>query len=231
MPRRPAKVIAPPLGGKGWWNGNGCCVPADAHRFLRLAVDGVRYNKPETFAIDWIRIRDGEILEGEASENASYFAYGAKVRSATGGRVVSVRNNMPDETPNFSGAHPPSVKGPEDFAGDHVVVRIRPGVYALYAHLQPGSVDVRVGEEVATGQFLGRLGNSGNTTLPHLHFGLSTGPDPLTSNSLPFVIDRYRLVGTADNSNLGSLEVPPIKGPSRDEQRTHPLSSSVADFR
>ena len=143
VPRRPATVIAPPLSGKGWWSGNGCCVPGDAHRFLRLAVDGVRYTKPETFAIDWLGIRDGEFLKGDELENESYFAYGARVRSATGGRVVSVRNNMPDETPDLSGAPLPSVKGPEDYAGNHVVVRMRPGVYALYAHLQPGSVAVR----------------------------------------------------------------------------------------
>jgi murein DD-endopeptidase MepM/ murein hydrolase activator NlpD len=198
---------------------------------FRLAVDGVRYVKPETFAIDWVQVRDNRLLEGDESENESYFAYGAKVRSATGGKVVSVRDDMPDETPGLSDVPPPQyVKRPADFAGNHVVVRVHPGVYATYAHLRPGSVAVRVGEEVETGQTLARLGNSGNSTLPHLHFELSSGPDVLTSDSLPYVIDRYRWVGSSDESNVDTGEVP-IEGTPRDERRTYPMSSSVTDFR
>jgi hypothetical protein len=232
VPRRSATVIAPPLSGKGWWNGNGCCKPSNPHRLFRLAVDGVRYVKPETFAIDWARVRGDRSLEGDESQNESYFAYGAKIRSATGGRVVSVRENMPDETPGLLPNIPPPqhVKNPADFGGNHVVVRARKGVYAYYAHLQPGSVAVRVGEEIETGQYLGRLGNSGNSSQPHLHFQLSNGPDPLTSDSLPYVIDRYRWAGSSDESNADTGETP-VEGTPRDERRTYPMSSSVTDFR
>jgi hypothetical protein len=233
VPRRPATVIAPPLSGKGWLNANGCCNPSSPHRLFRLAVDGVRYVKPETFAIDWARVRGDRVQEGDESENESYFAYGANVRSATSGRVVSVRDDMPDETPGLLPNIPPPqhVKKPADFGGNHVVVRVRPGVYATYAHLQPGSVDVRVGEEVQTGQPLARLGNSGNSSQPHLHFELSTGPDVLTSDSLPYVIDRYRWVGSSDESNAEEPGEVPIEGTPRDERRTYPMSSSVTDFR
>ena len=73
-----------------------------------------------------------------------------------------------------------------------------PAVWVTYAHLQPGSIPVALGDRVTTGQLLGRLGNTGNSTGPHLHFQLADGPDVLTSNSLPFVFDRYTLAGAID---------------------------------
>lgn len=58
---------------------------------------------------------------------------------------------------------------------------------------------VKPGERVQRGQVLGRVGNSGDARLPHLHFQVSTAPDILTSEGLPFVIDQYRLkVGDKD---------------------------------
>ena len=82
--------------------------------------------------------------------------------------------------------------------------RLAPGVYAFYAHLQPGSIRVQVGETVTTGQVLGLLGNTGNSTAPHLHFQLADGPDVLTATSLPFVLDHWTLAGTIDPASTPS---------------------------
>ncbi len=49
------------------------------------------------------------------------------------------------------------------------------GRYAAYLHMQTGSVRVKIGQRLRTGQIIGRLGNSGNTTGPHLHFGIQDG--------------------------------------------------------
>ena len=223
--RRGPVVIAPPLSGDGWWNANGCCGMMN-HRTFRLAADGSRYTKPETFAIDWVRIQGGRLSSGDGTSNEQHFAYGAEVRSVADGEVVFVRDGRPEETPNQPVVH---VKQPLDFPGNHVVVRIRPGVYATYVHLQPGSIEVGVGAQVRTGQRLGLLGNSGNSTAPHLHFGLSDGPDILTSNSLPFVIDRYRFVGVV-SPDSEPTDIHIIPAPRR-ERVTHPLVNSVTDFR
>lgn len=77
----------------------------------------------------------------------------------------------------------------ETIGGNTVVLRLRDGVYACYAHLQPGSLKVAPGDRVRCGQALGLLGNSGNSDAPHLHFQLSNGPDPLSSEGLPFAFD------------------------------------------
>src|SRR3712207_6331441 len=78
VPRRPASVIAPPLSGEGWFNGNGCCEPTP-HRSFRTAADGLRFTTPETFAIDWVQVRDDRLFEGDGTQNEQYFAFGAEV--------------------------------------------------------------------------------------------------------------------------------------------------------
>jgi hypothetical protein len=225
VPRSPVTAISPPLSGEGWWDGNGCCAPTP-HRSNILAVDGLRRVMAETFAIDWVRIKGNRLFEGDGRANEQYFAFGAKVRSATDGLVVSVRDGLPNERPNEPPAH---VRRPEDFSGNNVVVRVRPGVYATYAHLQRGSIGVEVGDHVQPGQRIGRLGNSGNASQPHLHFQLSDGPDILTSNSLPFVIDRYEFVGSVTPDSTD--EDIHIVGSPSEQRRTYPLFPSVADFR
>jgi murein DD-endopeptidase MepM/ murein hydrolase activator NlpD len=62
------------------------------------------------------------------------------------------------------------------------------GTYAFYAHLQPGSLRVKNGDRVTRGRVLGLLGNSGNSTEPHLHFHVSDGMSPLGSEGLPYTI-------------------------------------------
>jgi murein DD-endopeptidase MepM/ murein hydrolase activator NlpD len=226
VPPRPATVIASPLSGEGWFNANGCCEPTP-HRSFRTAADGLRFATPETFAIDWVQLRGGRLFEGDGTKNEQYFAFGAEVRSATYGEVVVVRDGRPEETPNND---PKNVVLEQDFGGNHVAVRVRPGVYAFYAHLQPGSIDVGVGDTVETGQRIGELGNTGNSTQPHLHFELSDGPDPLTSNSLPFVVDRYTFAGSVDPDQSTDKDLL-IDGTSQSERETYPLFPSVADFR
>jgi hypothetical protein len=227
-------VIAPPLRGNGWFNSNSFGSPLSPHRNFRLAVNGLHYTKPETFAIDWLQLQDGLMATGDGSRNEQYFCFGAEILSAADGTVVSVRDDMPEEMPNQPPAH---LRGPGDYAGNHVVVEIAPGVFATYAHLQLGSVAVRAGDRVTTGQMLGRLGNTGSTSNPHLHFQLSDGPDLITSNSLPYVFDRYTLAGmvapeawaaasASDTAPTGF----PVTPMSEVQTGTYPLLLTVIDI-
>ncbi|GAB2733075.1 M23 family metallopeptidase [Streptomyces bullii] len=76
--------------------------------------------------------------------------------------------------------------GATRIVGNHVVLDLGDGTYALYAHLQRGSLAVREGDRVRPGQLLARCGNSGNSSEPHLHFQLMDGPDPDTARGVPF---------------------------------------------
>lgn len=80
----------------------------------------------------------------------------------------------------------------ENVAGNAVVLDIGDGQYAYYAHMKPGSIRVKAGEHVKRGDWLGQIGNSGDSRWPHLHFQVTTSPDILASEGLPFVIDHYR---------------------------------------
>jgi len=217
-------VIAPPLRGTGWANANGCC-DASAHRSARLAVDGSHLVKFELFAIDWIRLVDNRLFTGDGTRNEDYFAFGAELLAVADGTVAFVRDGLPEDTPNEP---PTTVQQPLDYGGNEVVLEIAPGVYAFYAHLQPGSIHVQIGETVTTGQVLGLLGNTGNSTGPHLHFPLADGPDILTATSLSFVLDQYTLVGSiAPESTASDVRVTGTPAP---QTATLPLDLTVADF-
>lgn len=229
---RPATPITSPLHGSGWITFSGVGNPPSLHRSVRLAVDGLHYAKPETFAIDWIQMVDGRVFEGDGARNEQWHCYGAEVTSATAGTVVAVRNGMPDQTPNMP---PKNVLRPADCGGNHVVVQMDDGVHAFYGHLIVDSITVKIGDTVAVGQLLGLLGNTGNSTAPHLHFGLLDGPNPLANNSLPMVFDSYTLLGDLDEGSRGTFLGPggpasSIVGTPRQEQDTLPLNWTVTDF-
>src|SRR5215207_4834727 len=217
-------VITPPLRGAGWMNANGCCA-ASAHRSAILAVNGARLVKFETFAIDWIRLEGPRFYAGDGTRNEDYFGFGTEVLAAGDGTVAFVRDGVPEETPFEP---PKSLRQPLDYGGNEVVLELEPGVYAFFAHLQPGSIRVQIGETVTKGQVLGLLGNTGNSTGPHLHFQLADGPDVLTATSLPFVIDAWTLAGTV--SPEGSRTEIQVVGPPEPQIDTFPLEMSVADF-
>ncbi|HVY96170.1 MAG TPA: M23 family metallopeptidase [Solirubrobacterales bacterium] len=185
---RPAIELAPPLRGPGWVVANGCCSPPNAHRGATLAIDGT-VHAPERFAIDFVQLnREGRLFSGPLGLNSSYGFFGAAVHSATAGTVVRVRDGLPEQTP---GALPAGATI-QNAGGNYVVVAIGAGRYAFYAHLQPGSIGVVRGDRVRVGEVLGRLGNTGNTDAPHLHFHVMDSPSPLESEGLPFTFTTMR---------------------------------------
>jgi Peptidase family M23 len=79
---------------------------------------------------------------------------------------------------------------PVRLAGNHVIAGAG-GTYALYAHLAPGSVAVTSGQRVRVGAVLGRVGHSGNSTAPHLHFQLMDSADPLRARGIACAFASY----------------------------------------
>ena len=192
-----------------------------------LPADG-SYRTPELFAIDWIRETNGTYFTGDGSKLTDWVCHRAPIHAVANGTVVTAINSRPDVPPYLPPGGNQTVLGPDDFPGNNVVERIAPGQYAVYAHLEPGSVRVNVGERLRAGQVIGVLGNSGNTTGPHLHFGIQDSPNLLASNGLPFEIGSFTVEGTASNgSTPGTITV---SGKPRQAKQSEPLILDVIDF-
>jgi hypothetical protein len=220
--------IASPLYGSGWLNSSGCCAdPTSEHRALLLPADGA-FRTPEMFAIDWVREIGGAFYKRDGGKLTDWACFGAPIHAVANGIVVAAVNNRAEVPPFTTTDKNPTVRKPQDFSGNNVVERIAPGQYAVYVHMQTGSVRVKVGQRLRTGQVIGLLGNTGNSTGPHLHFGIQDGPDILTSNSLPFEIGSFTVQGNArPGPKPGTITV---AGKPRRVTLAEPLIRAVFSF-
>ena len=110
------------------------------------------------------------------------------------------------------------------------------GNFAFYAHLKPGSLTVKVGDDLKAGQSIAALGNSGNSDAPHLHFHVMDGPDPLAANGLPFVIKSFKLTGRVTSQaaldKLFTGQPSPMQPgfAARDESEVSPLVLDLMNY-
>jgi murein DD-endopeptidase MepM/ murein hydrolase activator NlpD len=176
----------------------------------------------------------GRLVHGDESDVHNYTAYGADVLAVANSKVVSVLDSLDDQIP---GRLPePSTITIETVDGNHVVLDLGGGRFAFYAHLQKNSIKVRPGDQVKKGAVLGKLGNTGNTSAPHLHFHIMNGPSPLASDGLPYLIDAFDFAGQID---IAAFEAAPdITGDwgkgriAKPEQRERefPLNANIINF-
>jgi Peptidase family M23 len=200
--RAEAVVVKPPLRGDRWVDWGGCCSTIAAHRFALLPLNGSIW-PAQRFAIDFVQLdEEGRLFEGDLKNLDNWHFFGADVLAAASGRVIEVVNDLPNQVP---GALPPRITIDEG-SGNRVIMDIGDGRFALYAHMIPGSIVVEEGQRVRAGEKLGRLGNSGNTDAPHLHFQIMDGPGDLNSVGLPFVFDRMALQGRLTGSSPAAID-------------------------
>jgi len=194
-------TIDPPLRGDGWLDGNSCC-DVTPHRAAVSPLNGALW-APERFAIDYVQLQpDGKLYTGDKTTFEAWPFFGASIHAVAPGRVVALVDGRPEQTP---GANPTGLTL-DEYGGNYVVQDVGGGHYAFYAHLQTGSIRVKVGDDLASGDVLGLLGNTGNTDAPHLHFHIMDGPDPLASNGLPFVFRSFTRTGAiADDAAVNAL--------------------------
>jgi murein DD-endopeptidase MepM/ murein hydrolase activator NlpD len=120
----------------------------------------------QRFAYDFFVVDGGSTHRGDGRRNEDYFAYGRSVLAPAAGRVVVAVDGVPDNLPGELGT--------AQLAGNHVIIDHGHGEYSLLAHLVPGSVSVKPGDPISSGQKLGRCGNSGHSSEPHLHYHLQS---------------------------------------------------------
>lgn len=215
------RTYALPLRGV-WYNGAGATLHSH-HRWTPM----------EEFAFDFVRIGpDMKTHRNDGARFTDYHAYGEPVFAAAAGRVIAVVNDQiedpatmrrPDESPEkyrerlIQEQFARLAKGPAGITGNVVVIDHGDGEYGSYAHLKPGSVTVRVGEEVARGRQIGRVGSSGNSTEPHLHFQLCNGPDPIMCAGVPlnFELGESLFGDPPQAPQTGDLLSPPATATTR----------------
>lgn len=131
----------------------------------------------QRFALDLVVVQDGATFAGDGSRAENYFCWDRPILAPGTGTVVTAVDGLPDQ--------PIGSMDPGHPAGNHVVIDLGNEEFIFLAHLRQGSVAVAAGERVLPGQTIGRCGNSGNTSEPHLHLHLQTTPDLTAGEGLP----------------------------------------------
>ncbi len=225
-------VVGAPLAGDGWFDANSCC-DMTAHRLAVNPLNG-SYYVPERFAIDFVQLdAQGRVFDGAVDDLSSYAYEGAEVLAVADATVVSVTSDREEQVP---GANPAGGLTLDEYGGNYIVLDIGGGNYAFYAHLQPGNpMGLTVGQTVSRGDVIGYLGNSGNSSAPHLHFHIMDSASPLASNGVPFVFDQFTLAGTVPRSGddacvMESVACELDTADAGERTEESPLNGDVLDF-
>jgi murein DD-endopeptidase MepM/ murein hydrolase activator NlpD len=172
-----------------------------------------RWVVPQEFAHDFTRIgANGLSYRGDGTRLADYYAYGQPLLAAAAGEISAVLNDEPEDATLLKRAEESTeaylkrlvqrqneqlMRGARGIVGNHVLIK-HGDEYALYAHLKPGSVKVKVGDVVKTGQQLGVVGSSGSSTEPHLHFHVCDAPDVLVCSGIPASFANIEIYGALE---------------------------------
>ena len=183
------------------------------HSRLRLPFDGTWYVfwggrtveqnyhvvvRDQRFAYDFVIVTAGRTHDGDGSRVADYYCWNRPVLAPSSAMVVAAVDDLPDNAPGRTDpSHP---------IGNHVILNLGGDEFAVFAHLENGSVRVAQGQRVERGAEIGRCGNSGNTTEPHLHFHLQNGAKFGSAEGLPAFFTDY----VADGERVARGE--PLRG-------------------
>ncbi|MCK4920164.1 MAG: M23 family metallopeptidase [Bacteroidales bacterium] len=215
-------MIRPPINEGSWFIAGG---PGDSsyHRVFsqkiqskyETALDGFILGYcNQRFAIDWIGTNDkGQFYKNDGRTNEDFYGYSKDIVAVADGEVIWIRDGIPDYIPPN---YPDSIYAAETALGNCILLDIGDNIVAFYAHLKPESIRVRLGDKVKEGDIIGKLGNSGPSTGPHLHFDLrkriiepfTSGLNRYYAQSVAYVFNSYELIGTGiDDNEDGELEI------------------------
>jgi hypothetical protein len=229
---RPVVVVGPPLRGQRFISADSCC---DAARHTQAALPvNDRVWVAQRYAVDWEQLdAQNRVYVGPKLDLKSYKIYGQPVYAVADGKVLTAINDQPDQPP---GAFPTGLTV-DQADGNAVILDLARGNWAVYGHMQRGSIRVRAGQRVKRGQVIGLVGNSGNTLAPHLHFQVVNGPFSVGANGLPYVIDSYRVTAISPSTAAFDkaeadgtpLDITPVE-PPKPVSRALPLDQLIISF-
>jgi len=150
----------------------------------------------ETFATDFVKLgRDNSFFRGDGMALEEHYSWDQPIYATAGGKVAYVCFDMPDLLP---GTMPDPRMFRDDIrrtVGNAIAISHGNGEFSYYAHLQQASNQVNEGEVVRRGALIGRVGNSGQSQGPHLHFQMMDGPNPFFDQGLPMKFSHFSAGG------------------------------------
>jgi hypothetical protein len=140
----------------------------------------------QRYAYDAFKVVDGSGNSGNGGENEDAYTFGARLNAPGAGIIIAMENNIEDNV------RPGTINSNQgSAAGNYIMIDHLNGEYSLLAHFKKGTIIVSVGDTVIKGQEVGKAGNSGNSTGPHLHYHLQNTPYLLNGIGLPAQFKNY----------------------------------------
>lgn len=141
----------------------------------------------------------GKMYKGDGLKNEDWYGWGAPVMAPGAGKVIRAVADLPD---NAKGKRPPFsreqfVADPSLMWGNHVEIDHGNGEISLLAHLKNGSVKLKAGDVVKSGQKIGEMGFSGDAFLVHLHYDLKNGAG-FKADGLPSPFNNFERLSGAN---------------------------------
>lgn len=142
----------------------------------------------QRWAYDFVVTKEGKTHKGQGEACEDFYCYGMPILAPADGKVHAVVDGDPDMPIGVlgGGSHP---------GGNHVILEVASSEYLFICHMQPRSITVKAGDAVQVGQIIGAVGNSGNTSEPHIHVHLQDTPISYIAEGIPFYYYHYRVDG------------------------------------
>jgi hypothetical protein len=156
--------------------------------YLRYAYDFVVVNEQGLMHATDPSAGD-EWYPGKPDRNEAYYGFGVPIYAAGSGRVAAIHDGEPDNR-SFNQAELATRENVR--SGNYVIIDHLNGEYSLFAHLKQGSVRVKIGQQVKTGEIIGQMGASGDSLFPHLDYSLRSGIGAKEVEGLPSYFTNFR---------------------------------------
>ncbi len=143
-----------------------------AHHFI---------TRGERYAYDMVIVQNGRSYAGDGTKNEDYYCFGKRLNAPGDGKIIGIENTIEDNKPGMV----------RNNSGNYVIIDHLNGETSILGHFKQGSIIVSVGDTVVKGQEVGKAGNSGNSTEPHLHYHLQRTSERLIGVGLPAQFLNY----------------------------------------
>jgi hypothetical protein len=157
-----------------------------------VAMLGIK-KQSNRYAYDFRKVNEaGETFANGGEKLADWYCFGQNIYAISEGEIVNCFGNAIDaDIGQIAFNYDEVTKNPELMNGNFVLIKHADKTYSFYMHMKQGSLKVKTGDKVKTGQLLGQIGNSGDSYEPHLHFQLCDGTDFMDCNGIPIYFSNF----------------------------------------